>query len=210
MNPVRAAVLLSGSGRTLGNFLERIGQGTLPVRIVAVVSSRADVRGVDVAREAGLPLGVFRRRDYPDAAAHNAAINAFLLPHAPQLIVLAGYLCLYETPAGFTGPVVNIHPALLPKYGGQGFYGDKVHQAVLASGDTESGCTVHLVDAQYDTGRILGQRRVPVLASDDVGSLAARVFTAECELYPEVLATLARELGAGGGSGTGPAAPTGI
>lgn len=192
--PVRAAVLLSGSGRTLANFLERIGLGTLPLRIVAVVSSRGDVRGVDVAREAGLPVGVFRRRDYPDAAAHNAAINAFLEPHAPQLIALAGYLCLYQPPPGFAGPVVNIHPALLPKYGGRGYYGDKVHQAVLAAGDTESGCTVHLVEAEYDSGRILGQRRVPVLASDDVGSLSARVFAAECELYPAVLADLARDL----------------
>lgn len=201
MSPARAAVLLSGSGRTLANFLERIERGTLPLRIVAVVSSRADVRGVDVAREAGLPLGVFRRRDYPDAAAHNAAINAFLLPHAPQLIALAGYLCLYAPPAGFTGPVVNIHPALLPKYGGRGFYGDKVHQAVLAAGERESGCTVHLVEPEYDSGRILAQRRVPVLASDDVGSLAARVFAAECELYPEVLADLARQLGGGGPEG---------
>lgn len=192
--PVRAAVLLSGSGRTLANFLERIGLGTLPLRIVAAVSSRGDVRGVDVAREAGLPVGVFRRRDYPDAAAHNAAINAFLAPHAPQLIALAGYLCLYQPPPGFAGPVVNIHPALLPKYGGRGYYGDKVHQAVLAAGDTESGCTVHLVEAEYDSGRILGQRRVPVLASDDVGSLSARVFAAECELYPAVLADLARDL----------------
>lgn len=191
---VRAAVLLSGSGRTLANFLERIAQGTLPLEIVAVVSSRGDVRGVDVAREAGLPVGVFRRRDYADAAAHSAAINAFLAPHAPQLIALAGYLCLYLPPAGFAGPVVNIHPALLPKYGGQGYYGDKVHQAVLAAGETESGCTVHLVDAQYDSGRVLAQRRVPVLSSDDVGSLSARVFAAECELYPEVLAALARDL----------------
>ena len=191
---VRAAVLLSGSGRTLANFLERIAQGTLPLEIVAVVASRGDVRGVDVAREAGLPVGVFRRRDYADAAAHSAAINAFLAPHAPQLIALAGYLCLYLPPAGFAGPVVNIHPALLPKYGGQGYYGDKVHQAVLAAGETESGCTVHLVDAQYDSGRVLAQRRVPVLSSDDVGSLAARVFAAECELYPEVLAALARDL----------------
>jgi phosphoribosylglycinamide formyltransferase 1 len=204
---VRAAVLLSGSGRTLANFLERIEHGTLPLQIVAVVSSRADVRGVDVASEAGLPVGIFRRRDYPDAAAHNAAINAFLLPHAPQMIVLAGYLCLYEPPGGFAGPVVNIHPALLPKYGGQGYYGDKVHQAVLAAGDTESGCTVHLVEPQYDSGRILAQRRVPVLASDDVGSLAARVFAAECELYPEVLAALAGEWGAGGGNVPRPTPP---
>lgn len=197
MNAVRAAVLLSGSGRTLANFLERIEQGTLPLRIVAVVSSRGAVRGVDVAREAGLPVGVFRRRDFPDAAAHNAAINAFLAPHAPRIIALAGYLCFYTPPPGFTGPVVNIHPALLPKYGGQGYYGDKVHQAVLAAGDTESGCTVHLVEPEYDSGRILAQRRVPVLASDDVGSLSARVFAAECELYPEVLAGLARSLADG-------------
>lgn len=195
MNAVRAAVLLSGSGRTLANFLEHIERGTLPLRIVAVVSSRGDVRGVEVAREAGLPVGVFRRRDFPDAAAHNTAINAFLMPHAPRIIALAGYLCLYTPPSGFTGPVVNIHPALLPKYGGRGYYGDKVHQAVLAAGDTESGCTVHLVEPEYDSGRILAQRRVPVLASDDVGSLAARVFQAETELYPEVLAGLARALG---------------
>jgi formyltetrahydrofolate-dependent phosphoribosylglycinamide formyltransferase len=194
VTPVAAAVLLSGSGRTLANFLERIDDGSLPLRIVAVVSSRSDVKGIEVARAAGLPVGIFRRKDYADTAAHNAAINAFLDPHAPRLIVLAGYLCRYEPPQGFGGPVVNIHPALLPKYGGQGFYGDKVHQAVLAAGDRESGCTVHLVDAEYDSGRILGQQRVPVLDSDDVGSLAARVFAAECELYPQVLAALAREL----------------
>lgn len=199
MRPVETAVLLSGSGRTLANFLERIAAGQLPLRIVAVVSSRGDVKGVEVAREAGLPVGVFRRKDHPDTAAHNAAINAFLLPHGPRLIALCGYLCLYEPSAGFTGPVVNIHPALLPKHGGQGMYGDKVHQAVLAAGDTESGCTVHLVDDRYDSGRILAQRRVPVLASDDVGSLSARVFAAECELYPAVLADLARDLAAAAG-----------
>ena len=199
MTPVRAAVLLSGSGRTLENFLERIEEGTLPLEIVGVVSSRSDVRGVEVARKAGLPVATFRRRDYADTAAHNAVINTWLTPHSPQMIVLAGYLCMYAPPAGFAGPVVNIHPALLPKYGGQGYYGDKVHQAVLAAGDAESGCTVHLVEPEYDSGRILAQRRVPVLASDDVGSLSARVFAAECALYPEVLAGLARSLADGSG-----------
>ena len=97
-------------------------------------------------------------------------------------------------PEGFAGPVVNIHPALLPKYGGKGYYGDKVHQAVLAAGDAQSGCTVHLVDDAYDTGSILDQQKVPVLPQDDVGSLASRVFEAECELYPRVLAKLACEI----------------
>lgn len=191
---VKAAVLLSGSGRTLENFYARIADGSLPVEICAVVSSRAKVRGVDVAREHGTPVAVFRRRDYADAAAHNAAINAWLLPHAPRMIVLAGYLCYYIKPEGFTGPVVNIHPALLPKFGGQGYYGDRVHQAVLAAGETETGCTVHLVDEVYDNGRILAQARVPVTADDDVPTLAARVFAAECDLYPRVLAELAADL----------------
>lgn len=192
--PVRCAVLLSGSGRTLVNFLEKIDAGELPLRIVAVVSSRGDVRGVEIARGAGIPCEVFRRRDYPDIAAHNAAINAWLTSHAPQMIALAGYLCFYIAPDGFEGPVVNIHPALLPRYGGQGYYGDRVHAAVLAAGDEVTGCTVHRVDDRYDHGEILAQSEVPVRPGDDVHTLAARVFEAECELYPAVLANLAREL----------------
>lgn len=188
------AVLLSGSGRTLENFFAKIDAGELDLEVKAVVSSRGDVRGVEVAREHGVPCEVFRRKDFDSVAAHNEAINGWLAGFAPDLIVLAGYLCFYVAPAGFTGPIVNIHPALLPKYGGKGFYGDRVHEAVLEAGDTESGCTVHLVDDRYDTGRILGQRRVPVLADDDVHTLAARVFDAECELYPEVLANLAADL----------------
>lgn len=190
----RVAVLLSGSGRTLANFLERIAAGELPVEIVAVVSSRGDVRGVEIARAAGLPVAILRRRDFADSAAHGAAIADWLAPHRPQIIALAGYMCYFVRPAWFNGPVVNIHPALLPKYGGQGYYGDRVHAAVLAAGDRESGCTVHLVDDAYDHGRVLAQRVVPVLPGDDVHALADRVFAAERELYPQVLADLAREV----------------
>jgi phosphoribosylglycinamide formyltransferase-1 len=191
---VRAAVLLSGSGRTLENFLARIAAGDLPLKIVAVVSSRDDVRGVEIASAAGLPCRVFRRKDHPDIAAHNEVVNAWLAPRAPQMIILAGYLCYYIPPDGFTGPVVNIHPALLPKFGGQGMYGHHVHEAVLAAGETESGCSVHLVSERYDEGRILGQQKVPVLPDDDADSLAERVFAAECELYPRVLAELAADI----------------
>ena len=190
----RAAVLLSGSGRTLTNFLEKIAEGTLPLEIAAVVSSRPDVAGVEIAREAGIPCQVFRRREYPSVASHNAAINDWLAQFQVRIIVLAGYLSFYIPPEEFAGPVVNIHPALLPKYGGQGFYGDRVHRAVLDAGDTQTGCTVHLVNDQYDEGEILGQRKVPVLDGDDVHSLASRVFEAECELYPEVLVGLVRDL----------------
>ena len=191
---VKTAVLLSGSGRTLANLMDRIGSGALPLDICAVVSSRTGVRGIDIARDHGIPCAVFRRKDHASVEAHNAAIGDWLADHRPDIIVLAGYLCFFIQPDWFDGPVVNIHPALLPKYGGQGYYGDRVHRAVLEAGDTETGCTVHLVDDQYDHGRILGQRKVPVLPGDDVDALAARVFEAECELYPEVLARLAGEL----------------
>ena len=191
---VRVAVLLSGSGRTLENFLQRQADGELPVELVAVVSSRGDVRGVDVAREAGLPVAVIRRRDHADVSAHNEAIARWLEPHRPQIIALAGYLCFVSRPDWFSGPMVNIHPALLPRHGGQGMYGDRVHAAVLADGDHETGCTVHHVDDQYDHGAVVDQARVPVLPGDDVHTLAARVFAAECELYPRVLADLARRL----------------
>ena len=193
-NPIDVAVLLSGSGRTLENFLAKITADLLPVRIVCVVASCGGVRGVQIARDAHLPCAIFRRKDYPSVAEHNAAINSWLDRYSPQIIVLAGYLCYYIAPPGFNGPVVNIHPALLPKYGGQGYYGDRVHQAVLAAGETESGCTVHRVDDQYDHGQILAQSKVPVLPEDDVHSLAARIFAAECELYPRVVAELARSL----------------
>ena len=136
---VPVAVLLSGGGRTLANFLRRIEGGDLPIRVVAVVPSRADAGGLEIARAAGLPAAVFRRRDYPDAGAHSAAINAWLASFAPRMILLAGWLCYYVPPAGFPGPVLNIHPALLPKHGGRGMYGDRVHAAVLAAGETESG-----------------------------------------------------------------------
>ena len=194
-SPIKnAAVLLSGSGRTLENFLERIRRGELPLNIVAVVSSRSGVRGLDLAREAGIPCAVFPRRDFPSIEAHNGAINDWLAGFDLHLIALAGYLCFYIPPVDFVGPVLNIHPALLPKYGGKGFYGDRVHQAVLAARESRTGCTVHLVDGQYDHGRILGQREVPVLPRDDVHSLAERVFAAECELYPEVLKRLVDDL----------------
>ncbi|MDO9172869.1 MAG: formyltransferase family protein [bacterium] len=188
------AVLLSGSGRTLENLLAKSRGGEVPVEVAAVVASRGDVRGVEVARAAGLPCAVVRRRDHPDADAHNAAINAWLAPFAPRMILLAGYLCFYRAPAWLDGPVLNIHPALLPRHGGRGMWGHHVHEAVLAAGDRESGCTVHLVSDVYDAGEILGQSRVPVLPGDTPDTLAARVFAAECELYPRVITEQARLL----------------
>ena len=165
---LRLAVLLSGSGRTLENLLDRIAAGRLAASVERVVSSRGDVRGVRLA-----------------------AIFAACREARPDLVVMAGFLHLVAIPADFAGRVINIHPALLPAFGGKGFHGMHVHRAVVARGCTVSGCTVHLVDNEYDHGRILLQKAVPVLRDDSPESLAARVFAAECETLPEVINQIA-------------------
>ena len=185
--PLRLAVLLSGSGRTLENLLERIQAGTLAAEVKIVVSNRGDVRGVEIARRAGLPAHVLPRSTTPLATWSNAIFNACRAVEA-DLVVMAGFLQLVEIPADFAGRVINIHPALLPAFGGKGFHGMHVHRAVLARGCTVSGCTVHLVDNEYDHGRILLQKTVAVLPDDTPESLAARVFAVECQALPEAIA----------------------
>lgn len=184
--PLRLAVLLSGSGRTLENLLDEIAAGRLAASVEVVVSSRGDVRGVEVARRAGVPTHVLPRTGAPLATWSNAIFNACRAVEA-DLAVMAGFLHLVEIPADFAGRVINIHPALLPAFGGKGFHGLHVHRAVLARGCTVSGCTVHLVDNEYDHGRILLQKTVPVLPDDTPESLAARVFAEECRALPEAI-----------------------
>jgi phosphoribosylglycinamide formyltransferase-1 len=180
-------VLLSGSGRTLENFLKHIDSGELPVEIVAVASNKDGVRGLEIAAAAGLDHECFRRSDFESRAARDAAMFAWLQARQPTLFCLAGYLALLDLAGSDGKPVLNIHPSLLPKYGGKGFYGDHVHRAVLESGDAKSGATVHLVDAVFDRGPVLAQSEVDVEEGDDVRRLADRVFAAECVLYPRVL-----------------------
>lgn len=183
------AVLLSGSGRTLENLLGAIAAGDLAARVAVVVSSRPGVRGLDVAAGAGILAHVLRRRDVRDDAAYGEAVYAAIAPHRPDLIVLAGFLRRLPVPPAWAGRILNIHPALLPESGaaGRGYWGERVHAAVLASGARESGATVHVVDAGYDTGPVVLRARVPVLPDDTPGSLGARVFAAECRLYPEAI-----------------------
>ena len=191
--PLRLAVLISGSGRTLANFVDRIAAGTLPAQIACVICSKSGVPGIDVARRANLPVELVPRRNFPDDASFGDAIERALAPHSFDLAVLAGFIHHLPVSGRLRGRAINIHPALLPRFGGKGFYGERVHQAVLKAGDQESGCTVHWVDEQYDHGRIILQKRVPVLADDTAETLAHRVFEAECEAYPEALALLAKE-----------------
>ncbi len=192
---VNLAVLLSGGGRTLQNFIDQIAAGRLDARIQVVVSSNARAAGVDKARAARLPLEVVDRRRFESDEAFSAAITAVLDRHSVDLVLCAGFLRRYLFPERLKGRVLNIHPALLPNHGGPGMYGHHVHEAVLAGGDRESGCTVHIADHEYDHGPIVLQKRVPVLPDDTPDTLAARVFEAECEAYPEAVRRVAARLG---------------
>jgi phosphoribosylglycinamide formyltransferase 1 len=183
-DPLRLVVLISGSGTTLQNFIDRIADGRLRARITGVVSSRADAYGLERAKRAGLPTAVVDR-------CHSVRTWEAVRGFEPDLVCLAGWLHLLPIPDDFRERVLNIHPALLPAFGGKGMYGHRVHQAVILAGVKESGCTVHFADNTYDTGPILVQKHVPVLPNDTAETLAARVFEAECEAYPEAIAMVA-------------------
>ncbi len=185
--PMRLVVAVSGNGTTLQNLIDRIAAGRLCARIVGVISSRGDAFGVQRAQTAGLPVVVLRRRDFPTLQAFSDAFFAQCRQWHAELVCLAGFLQKLQIPPDFVQRVLNIHPSLLPAFGGQGMYGHFVHEAVLRTGVSETGCTVHWVDDEYDHGPILLQKRVPVLPDDTPERLAHRVFRAECEAYPEAI-----------------------
>lgn len=184
---IRVAVLLSGSGRTLENLLRANSDGRISVEFVRVISSRSSVRGVQVTRAANLPLSVVPRREFDLPEQFSEAVHAILDPVKPDLVLMAGFLSKISIPDEYVGRVMNIHPALLPLFGGKGYYGSRVHDKVIDSGMKVSGCTVHFVDENYDAGPIILQSCVPVLEGDDAETLAARVFSRECKLYPEAV-----------------------
>lgn len=185
--PTRLAVLISGGGRTMVNLQQTIERGELAARIVVVISSREDVAGVQRARELGLPVHVVSRKQCADVEEFSDRIFSIIRDAGAELVCLAGFLSLLRIPDDFRGRVLNIHPALLPKFGGKGMYGHHVHEAVIAAGEVESGCTVHHCTNVYDEGQMLVQRRVPVLPGDTADTLAARIFEQECIAYPEAI-----------------------
>ena len=191
--PLRVAVLLSGSGRTLDNLLEAIAAGRLAARVEVVVSNKPGVRGLTIAERAGVPTHIVPRGDL-SLADWSGQIFDICRRGQADLVVMAGFLQLVEIPTEFADRVINIHPALLPAFGGKGFHGMHVHRAVLARGCTVYGCTVHLVDNEYDHGHIVLQKTVPVLADYTADSLAARVFAAECVALPEAINTFGSRL----------------
>ena len=188
--PVRLAVCVSGGGTTLQNLLDRIGDGRLPAQVVQVIASRHDIRAIGRAEAAGVPVTV-EARNKRSVADHSTAIFDPIRAAGADLVILAGFLSLLEVPDDYRGRVINVHPSLIPAFSGKGFHGSQVHKAAIEWGVKLSGCTVHFVDATYDTGPIIFQIPVPVLATDTPESLAARVFEAECEALPEAIALFA-------------------
>jgi phosphoribosylglycinamide formyltransferase-1 len=183
----RIAVLVSGGGRSLENLARLAASGELEVEIALVVSNRPDAAALERAARLGLESVVVDHRAYAGPADFGAAVFREVEARGVDLVVLAGFLRLLVLPERWSGRVINIHPALLPDFGGQGFYGERVHRAVLEAGRPVSGCTVHYVDSEYDRGEILVQRKVPVLPGDDAHSLAARVFEEEKIALPEAI-----------------------
>lgn len=189
--PMPIAVLISGGGTTLKNLIDQVAVGKLNVDIRLVISSKSTAGGLDHAKTAGIPAQVIRRSDSESAESFRDAIFGACRDAGVQLVVMGGFLKHVLIPDDFENRVINIHPSLIPDFCGHGFYGSRVHAAVLEAGAKKSGCTVHFVDDEFDHGPIILQREVPVVDNDTVQSLAARVFAAECEALPAAIRKIA-------------------
>jgi phosphoribosylglycinamide formyltransferase-1 len=185
--PLRLAVLLSGEGTSLENLFEKIAAGELPARVAVVIASKADAGGLARARRRGVPAVAVPRKQYPDVGAFNDRLHEVLAEHPVDLVALLGFLSPFHSRGRFDGRIVNTHPALVPAFSGKGFYGHRVHEAVLARGCKVSGATVHFCDDEYDHGPIILQEAVPVREDDTPDTLAARVQAAERRIVPEAI-----------------------
>jgi phosphoribosylglycinamide formyltransferase-1 len=184
--PIRLAVCVSGEGTTLQNLIDQIRARRLNAEIVQVVASRPRIGAIPRAEAAGIPLAL-ANRNARSRTEFSASVFEPIRHSQADLVILGGFLSLLNIPPEYKGRVLNIHPALIPAFCGEGYYGSKVHRAVLEAGVKVSGCTVHFADDAYDTGPIIVQRAVPVLDDDTVETLAARVFQEECKALPEAI-----------------------
>lgn len=191
--PLRIAVLASHGGSNLQALIDGCREGRIDGRVVVVVSNNRKAYALERARNHNIETLVVSEGMFEGSAAFAADLLAQLQRRKIGLICLAGYMKMIpkQIIATFRNKIINIHPALLPKFGGPGMYGMRVHEAVIAAGETESGATIHIVDEIYDNGRILAQHRVPVLPDDTPESLQARVLEVEHQLYPETVAEIA-------------------
>ena len=181
------AVLISGSGTTLQNLIDKINDKTLNARIQIVISSSPDAYGVKRAEQYNIPVAIVQHKDYNNSEIFSNTIIKKIGKYPVDLIILAGFLHLFKIPDKYAGKVMNIHPGLIPAFCGKGYYGHHVHKAVIESGVKVSGCTVHFVDNEYDCGPIIIQRVVQVHEGDSPDTLAQRVFKEECIAYTEAI-----------------------
>ena len=192
---LRLAVLISGSGRTLKNFIDLAGVGELPIDIRLVISSSPTAGGLKFAEAADIPTLVLKRKSFPTGfvghESYSDAIFKACRSAEVDYVAMAGFVKYVPVPEDFENRVLNIHPALIPSFCGRGMYGHHVHEAVLEHGAKVTGCTIHFVDNQYDHGPIIWQQSVDVQEDDTPDTLAARVFEAELDAYPRVLRLLA-------------------
>lgn len=188
---LRIAVLLSGSGTTLQNIIDRCEAGTLDAKVVVVIASRPGVGGLDRAVNHGIPCSCVPRKEFDDVKSFSDAIWETIRSKQAELVVLAGFMSLLRVPIDFQNRIMNIHPALIPAFCGKGMYGHHVHEAVLDYGAKVTGTTVHFVDNEYDNGPIILQGTVLVEDDDTPDTLAARVQAKERELYPKAIALFA-------------------
>ncbi|NLG37542.1 MAG: phosphoribosylglycinamide formyltransferase [Clostridiales bacterium] len=188
----RIAVLASGGGTNFQAVLDACEQGRIAGRVVCLIYNRREAFARQRAQRAGVPAYYISLRQYEGLEDMQAAVHERLCACEADIVVLAGYLLRLgpQTVRRWRGRIVNTHPALIPSFCGQGFYGERVHQAVLDYGAKVSGCTIHLVDEQYDTGPILLQEAVPVLEDDDAHTLAARILPVEHRLLVQAVALL--------------------
>lgn len=189
----RLAFFISGTGGNALNLLRACREGRVPGLPVLGLASTAQAGGLARLEAEGLPTAVVSRKDFASDDAFSEACYRAAEVAGAEIICLCGWLKKLTVPPRWAGRILNIHPGLLPNYGGPGMYGMHVHRAVLAAGEGESGATVHLVDAEYDHGRILAQLRVPVLAGEAPEDLQKRVYAAEMELFPRALAAYLAE-----------------
>ncbi|HZL36114.1 MAG TPA: phosphoribosylglycinamide formyltransferase [Tepidisphaeraceae bacterium] len=187
MASIKLAVLVSGSGTTLQNLLDVIAAGQLDAQIKLVIGSRTGIQGIERAAGAKIMNFVVQRGAFDDCGEFSRQVFSLCDDAGADLVCLGGWLCLLDIPARYQGKVMNIHPALLPSFGGKGMFGRRVHQAVLEHGCKISGCTVHFVDAAYDSGPIILQRACRVLDDDTPETLAKRVFEEEKIAYPQAI-----------------------
>ena len=186
-------VLASHGGTNLQAIIDSCLSGAIDAEVRVVISNNSRSMALERARKAGIPTAHLSGSTHPDPDRLDEAIAETLQRHGVQVVALAGYMKILgpRTLDAYRNRILNVHPALLPKFGGQGMYGERVHRAVLASGDSVSGVTVHLVDEEYDRGPVIAQAEVPVLHDDTPDTLAARVLEQEHLLYPETIQRIA-------------------